>query len=62
MAHTIASDDPVLPPVYSITRMPGFSVPRRFGALDHRERHAVLVRPGRVEVFELDDDVRAEPG
>src|SRR5688572_29001279 len=25
----MASDDPVLPPVYSITRMPGFSVPRR---------------------------------
>src|SRR5687768_7343122 len=25
----MASDDPVLPPVYSITRMPGFNAPRR---------------------------------
>ena len=28
-----------------------------FGAFDHRERHSVFVRPGRIEVFELDDDV-----
>ena len=40
----MASDDPVLPPVYSITRMPGLSVPPPLGALDHRQRHAVLVR------------------
>ena len=33
----------------------------RFGAFDHRQRHAILVRPGRVEVLQLDDD-RAEPG
>lgn len=28
-----------------------------FRALDHRERHSILIGPGRVEVFELDDDV-----
>jgi hypothetical protein len=28
-AQTIASDEPVLPPVYSTTRMPGDSEPRR---------------------------------
>jgi hypothetical protein len=27
-AQTIASDDPVLPPVNSTTRMPGLSAPR----------------------------------
>ena len=28
-----------------------------FRAFDHRQRHAVFVGAGRIEVFELDDDV-----
>ena len=54
----MASDDPVLPPVNSTTRMPVLSWPRRFGALDHRERHPVLVGTRRIEELEFDENVR----
>jgi len=38
-------------------RLPRKQAPVSLGALDHRERHAVLVRPGRVVRLELDPDL-----
>ena len=52
--HTNASELPVLPPVYSTMVSPGPDVAARLGALDHRQRHAVLVRASRVVRLELD--------
>ena len=56
-AQTYASDDPVLPPVYSTTVCFGRSLPSRSAPLDHRERHLVLVRPRRIRRLELDPDL-----
>ena len=53
----MANDEPVLPPVYSTTRIPGRNAPRRSRAFDHGERHPVLIRPGWIEVFELHEDI-----
>ena len=41
--------------------MPALQGAARFGAFDHRQRHPVLVRAGRIEVFELHEHVCA-PG
>ena len=53
----MASEEPVLPPVNSTTRMPGRRTTARLGAFDHRERHAILVGTGRVDGFQLDEHV-----
>src|SRR5213075_3301039 len=39
-------------------RHPGFQGAALLGALDHRERHAILVRPGGTVVLELHSQVR----
>ena len=52
-AHTNASELPVEPPVYSTTVWPGCQDAPPLGPLDHRQRHPVLVRTGRVGGFEL---------
>ena len=57
MEQTKASELPVLPPLYSIDRLAGLEAAGSLGALDHRERHPVLVRAGRVGCLELDPDL-----
>ena len=47
----------MLPPVYLYDTHAGPQRATSFGALYHRERHPVLVRPGWIEVFELDEDI-----
>ena len=52
-AQTNANELPVLPPVYSTTGLARCESAVAFGASDHRQRHPVLVRPGRIGRFHL---------
>ena len=52
-AHTYASDEPVLPAVYSSTVMPGRRSPRR-SASSIMANAMRFVGPGRIEPLELD--------
>ena len=54
----MASDEPVLPPVNSTTRMPGLRAPRASAPSIIASAMRSLYRPRRIEILQLDDDRR----